>query len=123
MMRWSVPVPMRQRPERLPLRGAGGYDRPWHGGRTPHTGADPLSGLGLQPRRLMSGLKRVVVLGSTGSIGTNTLDVIRHLDDRLQAVGLSAHASWEALFDQAAQHHPRWVVLTDPEAVRTADRS
>src|SRR5262245_2648989 len=71
----------------------------------------------------MHGLKRVVVLGSTGSIGTSTLDVIDHLDDRLQAVGLSAHGSWESLFDQAAKHRPRWVVLTDPAAAAAADRS
>src|SRR5262245_42655680 len=32
--------------------------------------------------------RRVVVLGSTGSIGTNCLEVIAHLEDRLQAVGL-----------------------------------
>src|SRR5262245_43443871 len=69
----------------------------------------------------MDGLKRVVVLGSTGSIGTNTLDVIDHLNDRLHAVGLSAHGSWQILFDQAARHKPRWVTLTDPEAAAQAD--
>src|SRR5262245_50720785 len=71
----------------------------------------------------MSGLKRVVVLGSTGSIGTNTLDVIDHLNDRLQAVGLSAHSGWQTLFDQAVRHRPRWVTLTDADAIAAADRS
>jgi 1-deoxy-D-xylulose-5-phosphate reductoisomerase len=65
--------------------------------------------------------RRVVVLGSTGSIGANCLDVLAHLDDRLELVGLSAHASWEALFEQAARFHPRWVTITDPEAARQAD--
>jgi len=64
--------------------------------------------------------RRVVVLGSTGSIGTNCLDVIGHLGDRLRAVGLSAHASWDLLIEQARQYRPRWVTLTDganaPEA-------
>jgi WD40 repeat protein len=58
--------------------------------------------------RVGSGLKRVVVLGSTGSIGTNCLDVIASLDGRLRAVGLSAHASWQELFAQAVRHRPRW---------------
>jgi 1-deoxy-D-xylulose-5-phosphate reductoisomerase len=63
----------------------------------------------------------VVVLGSTGSIGTSCLDVIGSLPDRLTAHGLSAHSSWEPLFEQAARHRPRWVTLTDPEAARQAD--
>jgi 1-deoxy-D-xylulose-5-phosphate reductoisomerase len=65
--------------------------------------------------------KRVVVLGSTGSIGTNCLDVIASLGGRLQAVGLSAHSRWRELFAQAVRHRPRWVALTDPEAARQAD--
>jgi 1-deoxy-D-xylulose-5-phosphate reductoisomerase len=67
--------------------------------------------------------RRVVVLGSTGSIGTNCLDVIAHLGSRLEAVGLSAHSSWEALFEQARQHRPRWVTITDADAARALDRS
>ncbi|MBN9521233.1 hypothetical protein J0H58_22385 [bacterium] len=35
--------------------------------------------------------KRVAVLGSTGSIGVSTLDVARHLPDRLRVVGLTAN--------------------------------
>jgi 1-deoxy-D-xylulose-5-phosphate reductoisomerase len=57
--------------------------------------------------------RRIAVLGSTGSIGTNCLDVIAHLPDRLQAVGLSAHSSWQALFEQAERFRPRHVVVTD----------
>lgn len=57
--------------------------------------------------------RRVVVLGSTGSIGTNCLDVIDHLSGRLQAVGLSAHARWDDLVEQALRWRPRWVTLTD----------
>lgn len=65
--------------------------------------------------------RRVVILGSTGSIGTSCLDVIDHLTDRLTAVGLSAHSSWEPLFDQARRCRPRWITLTDPAAARQAD--
>jgi len=67
--------------------------------------------------------RRVVVLGSTGSIGTSTLDVIAHLPQRLQTAGLSAHSSWPALFEQANRHRPAWVTVTDPDAVRKLDRS
>jgi 1-deoxy-D-xylulose-5-phosphate reductoisomerase len=59
--------------------------------------------------------RRVVVLGSTGSIGTNTLDVIRALPDRLELVGLSAHSNTELLGRQVAEHRPRWAVVTDPD--------
>jgi len=59
--------------------------------------------------------RRVVVLGSTGSIGTNCLDVVDQLGDRLEVGGLSAHSSWENLFAQAQRFRPRWVTVTDPE--------
>lgn len=62
--------------------------------------------------------RRVVVLGSTGSIGTNCLEVITALDERLTAWGLSAHTSWETLLEQAQRYRPRWVVVTDLEAGR-----
>lgn len=65
----------------------------------------------------------LVVLGSTGSIGTNTLDVIRNLPDRFQVVGLSAGSKWEMLFAQAAEFHPQWVHLADPKALEQADLS
>jgi 1-deoxy-D-xylulose-5-phosphate reductoisomerase len=67
--------------------------------------------------------RRVVVLGSTGSIGTSALDVITHLADRLQTAGLSAHSRWSALFEQANRHRPARVVVTDPAAIRQLDRS
>ncbi len=63
-----------------------------------------------------------MVLGSTGSIGTNCLDVIAHLEDRLEAIGLSAHESWETLCDQAERFRPRWIALTDAEAAKQIDR-
>ncbi|MCI0681738.1 MAG: 1-deoxy-D-xylulose-5-phosphate reductoisomerase [Gemmataceae bacterium] len=66
--------------------------------------------------------RRVVVLGSTGSIGTNCLDVLGHLEDRLEAWGLSAHTRWETLFDQVERWQPRWVAVTDREAARDFQR-
>ncbi len=70
----------------------------------------------LVAERPLSARRRVVVLGSTGSIGKSCLDVISHLEDRLQAVGLSAHSNWEALQAQAEKHRPRWIAVTDASA-------
>ncbi|HWD40895.1 MAG TPA: 1-deoxy-D-xylulose-5-phosphate reductoisomerase [Fimbriimonas sp.] len=49
-------------------------------------------------------MKRVVVLGSTGSIGTQTLDVIAQHPDRLKVVGLAARRNAEFLQEQASEH-------------------
>jgi 1-deoxy-D-xylulose-5-phosphate reductoisomerase len=62
--------------------------------------------------------RRVVVLGSTGSIGTNCLDVIGHLKQRLEAYGLSAHTSCDALLEQVARWQPKYVTVTDDQAAR-----
>ncbi|HEX4000799.1 MAG TPA: 1-deoxy-D-xylulose-5-phosphate reductoisomerase [Pirellulales bacterium] len=63
----------------------------------------------------------VAVLGSTGSIGRNAVEVISGSSGRLQAVLLSAHRSCKLLLDQARRLRPRWVVVTDPEAGAAAD--
>jgi 1-deoxy-D-xylulose-5-phosphate reductoisomerase len=58
--------------------------------------------------------KRVVVLGSTGSIGTNTLDVLRHLPGRFEVLGLSAHSSLDLLAEQAREFRARYACVTGP---------
>jgi 1-deoxy-D-xylulose-5-phosphate reductoisomerase len=59
---------------------------------------------------------RVVVLGSTGSIGCSARCVIeRDEGRRLKAWGLSAHSRWQALAEQAARLRPRFVVVTDSD--------
>ena len=45
--------------------------------------------------------RRVVILGSTGSIGVQALDVVARSGGELQVVGLSAGSSWEAIVEQA----------------------
>jgi 1-deoxy-D-xylulose-5-phosphate reductoisomerase len=67
--------------------------------------------------------KRVAVLGSTGSIGVSTLDVVRHLPDRLKITGLAANSRWEVLAEQCREFRPHFAVLTDPESFAAADRS
>ncbi|MEZ5380720.1 MAG: 1-deoxy-D-xylulose-5-phosphate reductoisomerase [Microthrixaceae bacterium] len=56
----------------------------------------------------------VAVLGSTGSIGTQTLEVVATEPDRFRVSSLSAHGSVEAVAAQAAAVRPDVVVLTDP---------
>jgi len=63
--------------------------------------------------------RSLVLLGSTGSIGTNCLDVVDQLSDRFTVLGLTAHCSGELLLKQAWKYQPRWVTLTDPN---TAER-
>jgi 1-deoxy-D-xylulose-5-phosphate reductoisomerase len=58
----------------------------------------------------------VAVLGSTGSIGRSTLEVISASHGELRAVALSAHSSTDLLEQQAQQVRPRWLVATDVEA-------
>lgn len=55
--------------------------------------------------------RKVVVLGSTGSIGLQVLDVIRQHPDRFELVGLSANSSVRALREQAAEFKPGYVAL------------
>lgn len=49
------------------------------------------------------GKRRIVVLGSTGSIGTQTLDVVRRHSDRLEIVGLAVHSRIDELLSQARE--------------------
>jgi 1-deoxy-D-xylulose-5-phosphate reductoisomerase len=59
-------------------------------------------------------MKNVVLLGSTGSIGTSTIKVANDLPDRVRLVGLGAGNNVELLLEQTRQHKPRVVSVTDP---------
>jgi len=59
---------------------------------------------------------RVAVLGSTGSIGTNTLDVIAASDGRFEPWLLAARRSVGPLLEQARRFRPAWIVVVDPAA-------
>ena len=61
--------------------------------------------------------KTVVVLGSTGSVGRQTLDVIRHMRDRFRVLGLSAHSRCTLLGQQVREFTPEAVALADPGGV------
>lgn len=60
--------------------------------------------------------RSIAVFGSTGSIGRNTLEVIRSAPDRFRVVALSAHSRLEELAAQAREFQPRWIVASDTQA-------
>lgn len=59
----------------------------------------------------------VAIAGSTGSIGTQTLDVVRSAPDRFEVVALAAWSSVDALAHQAEEFRPDLVVVADPTCV------
>ena len=63
-------------------------------------------------------MKRVAVLGSTGSIGVSTLDVLARHPDRYVVTALAARSNRTALFDQCLLFRPAVAVLQDPAAAR-----
>jgi 1-deoxy-D-xylulose-5-phosphate reductoisomerase len=61
-------------------------------------------------------MKRLTILGSTGSIGESTLDVVRRHPDRYRVFALVAHTRHERLLEQCLDVNPEYAVLTDPVA-------
>ena len=60
---------------------------------------------------MASEIQRVSILGSTGSIGVNTLDVMQRHPERYEVFALSAHSKWELLAQQCLQFRPRFAVM------------
>jgi len=58
----------------------------------------------------------LTVLGSTGSIGTSTLDVVARHPQKYQIVALTAHRQDELLFEQCQRFKPRYAVMIDEAA-------
>lgn len=58
-------------------------------------------------------LQKLTILGSTGSIGVSTLDVIRRHPRRYQVIALCAHIQIDRLFDQCLEFEPRFAVVRD----------
>ena len=56
-------------------------------------------------------MKRLVLLGSTGSIGTQTLSVLDHLTEEWEVVGLSAHTNIDLLEKQAHRYQPTYLAV------------
>ena len=64
-------------------------------------------------------MQSIAVLGSTGSIGQNTLDVIARHSDRYRAIALAAHSRIDLLEQQILQFRPDFAVVVDPAAGET----
>jgi 1-deoxy-D-xylulose-5-phosphate reductoisomerase len=64
-------------------------------------------------------VRRIVIVGSTGSIGTQALDVVERSSE-LEVVGLAAATSWEALLEQARRFGVERIALADPDAAARA---
>jgi len=58
----------------------------------------------------------VTVLGSTGSIGVSTLDVVARHDNMYKVIALTANRGVEKMLEQCAQHHPKYAVMADESA-------
>ncbi len=67
---------------------------------------------GLMPQSSTS-VQRLTVLGSTGSIGSNTLDVVARHPDRFDVFALTANTGAQALLEQCQRFKPRYAVISD----------
>ena len=54
-------------------------------------------------------MKRIAILGSTGSIGVNALNVIRESRDKFQVLALSGYGNYELLLEQIEEFNPKYV--------------
>lgn len=70
----------------------------------------------------MTRLQNITILGSTGTIGVNTLDVIARHPDRYRAYALTANSRVEPLLAQCVQFNPAYAVLLDADAAETLRR-
>ncbi|MCH8819837.1 MAG: 1-deoxy-D-xylulose-5-phosphate reductoisomerase [Acidobacteria bacterium] len=67
-------------------------------------------------------MKKLSILGSTGSIGKSALDLVDLYPDRFQISTLAARKSVDALYDQALKYRPQLIALWDEEAARDLQR-
>ncbi len=63
-------------------------------------------------------MKKIAVLGSTGSIGKSTLQIVAHLPTEFKVTALAAHSNVELLSEQIEQFHPEMVAISSPEKAR-----
>jgi 1-deoxy-D-xylulose-5-phosphate reductoisomerase len=61
-------------------------------------------------------MQHITILGSTGSIGTSTLDVVARHPDKFRVIALTANRQADLLFRQCQQFQPRYAVLLDEAA-------
>jgi len=61
-------------------------------------------------------LQRLTILGSTGSVGVNTLDVVARHPSRFRVIALTAHTQSATLLEQCRRHQPLYAVIADDRA-------
>ena len=61
-------------------------------------------------------MKKIVLLGSTGSIGTQTLDIVRNYKDELSCIAVAAMKSVDKIEAQVREFHPEYAVMYDEKA-------
>ena len=62
-------------------------------------------------------MKAITLLGSTGSIGTQTLDIVEHHPDKFRLVGIAAGSNVSLLAEQVLQFKPEIVAICDQSKV------
>ena len=67
-------------------------------------------------------MKGLTILGSTGSIGVSTLDVVARHPDRFKVVALTANRNVDKLFEQCREFHPAYAVVADERAADGLER-
>jgi len=70
---------------------------------------------------MSDGTKRLIVLGSTGSIGRQTLDVVRALPEHFRVIGLAAGMNTALLLEQINEFHPGYYYSSSTEDLDTGD--
>src|SRR3954465_6310599 len=73
-------------------------------------------------RPTLAHVKRIVILGSTGSVGTQALDVVEQSDE-LEVVALAAARNFQLLVEQAARHGVARIALADEAAAARASEA
>ena len=64
-------------------------------------------------------MKNITILGSTGSIGTNALEVIRQKKDEFNVVALSGHTNYKLVMEQIKEFNPKYVSIGTEEGFET----
>ncbi len=80
-------------------------------------GAIPSASLQEPPVLSSKGVTRLTLLGSTGSIGTSTLDIVRRRRDGFTVYALAAGQNTNALAEQIAEFAPQVVIVSSPDAL------
>ncbi|HEX4856928.1 MAG TPA: 1-deoxy-D-xylulose-5-phosphate reductoisomerase, partial [Limnobacter sp.] len=65
----------------------------------------------------MNNPKKLLILGATGTIGVNTLDVVARHPERFKVAGLAAGKNIQLLYRQACNHRPEFLIICDSSAL------